>query len=78
MVTVNFKGRLGNNMFQYCLGRILAEALGYKLNSPVIEGFVGTYDKIDRIMPSNYSIHLEGHVVDLNAVINHPDKPQIV
>ena len=78
MVTVNFRGRLGNNMFQYCLGRILAETLGYKLNSPAIEGFVGTHDTVDGIIPSNYSINLEGHVVDLNAVINHPDKPQIV
>jgi hypothetical protein len=30
-VEVHFIGRLGNNLFQYALGRILAEELGYKL-----------------------------------------------
>lgn len=30
-VEVRFTRRLGNNLFQYCLGRILAEALGYEL-----------------------------------------------
>src|SRR6185369_123859 len=30
-VEVRFIRRLGNNLFQYCLGRIIAEALGYEL-----------------------------------------------
>jgi hypothetical protein len=32
MITVNYMGRMGNNMFQYSLARFLAEKKGYKLN----------------------------------------------
>lgn len=31
MIKVNYLGRLGNNLFQYATGRLLAEELGYKL-----------------------------------------------
>jgi hypothetical protein len=31
MITVQFKGGMGNQMFQYSIGRIIAEAKGYKL-----------------------------------------------
>src|ERR1035441_5271041 len=31
MITTCFKGGMGNQMFQYALGRIIAEAKGYKL-----------------------------------------------
>lgn len=31
-VIVRFKGRLGNNLFQYAIGRIIAEELGYSLD----------------------------------------------
>lgn len=31
-VIVHFRGRLGNNLFQYAIGRIIAEELGFSLN----------------------------------------------
>lgn len=46
MVTVEYKGRLGNQLFQYCFGRILAERLGYRLNASPIPGFPGTGDVV--------------------------------
>jgi hypothetical protein len=46
MIQVRYKGRLGNQLFQYCFARILAERLGYRLNAEPIEGFPGTYTMI--------------------------------
>lgn len=46
MVEVIYDGNLGNNLFQYCFGRILAEKLGYCLNAQPISGFPGTYDRV--------------------------------
>lgn len=39
MIKVNTWGRLGNNLFQYATGRILAEALGYKLEAKTFPQF---------------------------------------
>jgi len=36
MVSVLLKGNLGNNLFQYSIGRIIAEELGYNLQTPRI------------------------------------------
>ena len=46
MIHVEYGGRLGNNLFQYCFGRILATELGYKLEAPRINGFQGTWDNV--------------------------------
>ena len=34
MVTTTFKGGMGNQMFQYAIGRIIAEATSRCLNTP--------------------------------------------
>ncbi len=47
MVEVIYDGGLGNWLFQYCFGRILAETLGYKLVAKPIPVFPGTYDLVD-------------------------------
>lgn len=47
MIKVNYHGRLGNMLFEYALGRILAEELGYALEACPIDGFLATYDKVD-------------------------------
>jgi len=79
MIKVNFLGRLGNNMFEYCLGRILAEQLECGLVSPTIQGFIGTEninsEKGSRDEPA---IQLTGHVIDLDAVINNCNNKNIV
>ena len=46
MVHVNFRCRLGNNLFQYAFGRIVAEEMGYYLSADPITGFPGTADRI--------------------------------
>ncbi len=45
-VHVRYFGRLGNRLFQYSLGRIIAEELGYQLHADPIEGFSGTYKQV--------------------------------
>jgi hypothetical protein len=47
MIEVRYLGRMGNNMFQYCLGRILAEELGFALQADPISGFPNTEEKIE-------------------------------
>jgi len=41
-VEVEYNDRMGNNMFQYATGRILAEGLGFKLICGPIHGFEAT------------------------------------
>ena len=41
-----YKALIGNNMFQYCLGRILAEELGFALQAEAIPGFPNTAERI--------------------------------
>ena len=42
MIEVIYDGNLGNNLFQYCFGGILAQRLGYRLVADPIPGFPGT------------------------------------
>jgi len=47
MISVNFLGQMGNNLFQYSTGRLLAERLNYRLSANGICNFPGTFEKID-------------------------------
>jgi len=78
VVIVNFNGRLGNNIFQYCFGRILATELGYKLASPSIEGFVGTQENVEGESLDIHPLNLDGHVVDLRDILHNQQGRQIV
>lgn len=78
MVEVNYLGRIGNNLFQYCLGRIIATELGWGLTSEPITGF-DLAVPIPKSKPPNSRKHLlEGHVVDLNAVMRDHSSRTIV
>jgi hypothetical protein len=46
LIEVRYKGRLGNNLFQYCLGRILAEELGFALKAVPIPAFPNTAQRV--------------------------------
>jgi hypothetical protein len=46
MISIKYKGRLGNQMFQYAFARILAEKNNYKLNANSLEIFSNTKQKI--------------------------------
>lgn len=47
MIEVIYDGNLGNHLFQYCIARILATELGFKLKAKPINGFPRTQDVID-------------------------------
>lgn len=47
MVEVRFLFNLGNNLFQYCFGRIIAENLGFELKASPIPGFPHTRDRVN-------------------------------
>lgn len=68
MISVEYIGGLGNVMFQYCFGRILAESLGYKLDASPIKGFSNTNQKVDGLEFLNDPIKLIEHNVDLDSL----------
>jgi len=70
MIEVHYKGKIGNFLFQYCFGRLLAEQLGYALLAEPLPGFPGTQKRIDgQSYPDGETIVLSGHVVDLPALL---------
>ena len=72
MIHVEYGGRLGNNLFQYCFGRILATELGYKLEAPRINGFEGTWDNVEGKVISGNPHELHGHELDLEDILENP------
>ncbi|MEO5903789.1 MAG: alpha-1,2-fucosyltransferase [Gemmatimonadaceae bacterium] len=70
MVEVSYKGRLGNRLFQYSFGRILAEELGYVLKAEPIEVFSGTSDAIAGEMFEEPLVQiLDKEIVDLPSML---------
>lgn len=66
MVEVIYDGNLGNNLFQYCFGRILAGKLGYRLSAKPIAGFPRTHDLVDgAAYPLEEKLILRGQKPDL-------------
>lgn len=79
MVEVNYISRLGNNLFQYCMGRIIAENLGYKLSANSIKGFPHTKKKIDGKNYLNYPVQrLTGQLVNLKKFLSDTSKRKII
>jgi len=71
MVEVIYDGNLGNNLFQYCFGRILAEKLGYRLSAKPIAGFPRTHDLVDGVAyPLEETLTLRGQKPNLEF-LNH-------
>ena len=67
MVEVIYDGNLGNNLFQYCFGRIIAEKLGYRLSAKPIKDFPGTLDNVEgKDYKGKEIITLKGQLVDLS------------
>tara|TARA_R110002051_G_scaffold325548_3_gene428806 strand:+ start:4288 stop:5064 length:777 start_codon:yes stop_codon:yes gene_type:complete len=76
MIYTQYGGRLGNNMFQYCFGRILAEELGYDLIAPPIFGFAGTEEKVLGSRVEGEPERVGGHQVDIKHILAlEPPKP---
>lgn len=79
MIKVRYRGRLGNRMFQYCLGRILAQGLGYRLIAQPIDGFPGTAVEVPGADYSDQErIVLSGHKIDLAGILASKPKNKIV
>ena len=72
MVLVKYHGRLGNQLFQYTRGRILAEnssSLGYLVANP-IKGFPGTYEHVGDSLGMR-SIEIDGYFQKYEYYVNH-------
>lgn len=74
----NYKALLGNNMFQYCLGRILAERLGFQLRADGIPGFPNTAQSVSGHAYDGPEQRLTGQIVDLEALLADPTPRRIV
>ena len=82
MINVKYVGRLGNNMFQYSLGRILAESMGLRLNSPPIPEFSRTFELVnpERIEPyepivfNDHVLRINDEPVSVEDIVNLKDK----
>tara|TARA_R100000152_G_C6769877_1_gene195858 strand:+ start:625 stop:1431 length:807 start_codon:yes stop_codon:yes gene_type:complete len=68
MIVVNYLGQLGNNMFQYAFGRILADKTGYKMFCQPIPGFPVTQDTPPGSMCMFPEIVVEGQIVDIPSL----------
>lgn len=64
-----YKALFGNNMFQYCLGRILAEQLGFALEAEAIPGFPNTAQRVKGASWDTPVQTLSGHIVDVAGVM---------
>jgi hypothetical protein len=81
MVSVQFKGGMGNQMFQYAIGRILAEAKGHKLEildpdkrqELLLKQFPATNIPVEgkEIRESTMSVAHDLQYMDFEAVKNH-------
>ncbi|MFN8625562.1 MAG: alpha-1,2-fucosyltransferase [Candidatus Binatia bacterium] len=79
MVEVFYDGNLGNHLFQYCFGRLLAEALQYRLVAPPIDGFPGTYETVDgHSFESNNVVVLRGQKPDLSFMQQSDGKYHVI
>ena len=78
MVEVRYKARFGNNLFQYCLGRILAEELGFALQAVPIEGFPNTAQTVAGAVHEGPELVLTGQQIPLADILADRSPRRIV
>jgi len=79
MIEVIYCDRLGNQLFQYCFARILAEKLGYRLKNEPIKGFPGTEIAVKGEDYSDYPIQvLNGQKVNMEEEVEDRSKRRII
>jgi len=78
MIKVRYQGRFGNNIFQYCFGRILAEEMNLPLQAAPIEPFVGTREILSGREVTGQPIVLRGHYANLREIISNNNSPVII
>ena len=69
MITMRYRGNMGNHMFRYCFGRILAENLGYEYEVPPIIGFPNTFETVNGRKIDAPVKRVGGFVVDMDALL---------
>src|SRR5882724_4340123 len=69
MVQVLYIQQLGNRLFQYCLGRIIAETLGYELEAAPIEGFPGTAVRVRGHSYERPLFRYQGHQIPFESIL---------
>ena len=70
MIQVNYLGTLGNNMWQFAVGRILAEKNNLKLLCRPIPGFSKTKELVNGKIIHSPQKRIEGHIIDLDEEVN--------
>lgn len=79
MIRVIYDGNLGNNLFQYCFARLLAERMGYRLQADPIPGFVRTRDVVSgAIHHAGPPIVLRGQRPDLSVLDGSDPQREVV
>lgn len=78
MINVHYRGRLGNNLFQYCLGRLLAEELGFELKAGEIPGFPNTAQRISGASHAAPEQTITGQCIDLSGILKDRSPRQII
>lgn len=71
MVSIHYGASLSGNLFRYCMGRILAQTLGYKLDAEHIPGFPRTNESVDGSVYVAPEILLDGFQLR-HAFLNSP------
>jgi hypothetical protein len=69
LIEVRYTGRLGNNLFQYCLGRILAEGLGFALKAASIPAFPNTAQRVMGEIREEPEQIFKGQLIPLEAIL---------
>ena len=69
MVEVRYQNRLGNRLFQYCIGRILAEGLGYAPAAGPVEGFPGTAAMVGGWRYERPAYLYRGHRLPIESIL---------
>jgi hypothetical protein len=78
MVEIHYLDQRGNQLFQYCLGRIIAENLGLALQAGKIAGFPGTIEVVQGSEHLNPEQLLQGHKIDLAGILSDRSPRRIV
>jgi hypothetical protein len=66
VITINYSGGLGNQLWQYAVGRVLSQELGLLLLSKKIEGFADCPRIIKGKVKLTPKIELSGHLIPRN------------
>jgi hypothetical protein len=79
MIRVVYDGNLGNRLFQYCFGRLIAERMGYRLDADPIDGFPRTRELVDgKIYRSDMPLILRGQRPDLSFLDGADPQHEII